>query len=161
MIFEPWCGAFPLTRLSAATRGWINSQPLDLLEGYDLLTKQGEQLLFDTLEHHNPYCLIIAFDCRIWSLLTNLNGNIDWDTLRKTYGKRTLKLIVCQIQSNKGRYFLLENPGGAYSWIYEGILMRLVSELKSKFNLACMRKLLDTDVPRKLLCILENFVRQF
>ena len=47
VVFEPWGGRFVVTRAGAQIYGWTNSQPLDRIDGYDLLTKEGEELLFD------------------------------------------------------------------------------------------------------------------
>ena len=76
---------------------------------YNLLE---QQLLFLTLSQRDPYLVLIAFDCGIWSTLTNLNQRINWDVLRKTVGRRTLKLVkrVCKRQALAGRCFLIENP---------------------------------------------------
>ena len=71
VIFEPFGGKFGVTRMASAQFGWTNSQPLALLDGYDLLSRPGQRLLQRTLEEHDPYLTLVAFDCRMWSLLTN------------------------------------------------------------------------------------------
>ena len=38
VVFEPFAGSFRLTQTASSVFGWTNSQPMDLLDGYDLLT---------------------------------------------------------------------------------------------------------------------------
>ena len=87
MIFEPWGGTFPVTRLASLSRGWVNSQPMDVKDGVDLLSAEGTELLWRTLDEHDPLLTLIAFDCRLWSTLTNLSQHIDWHRLRQTVGR--------------------------------------------------------------------------
>ena len=130
VVFEPFGGNFGVTRLAAAEFGWTNSQPLDLLDGYDLLSSRGEGLLWTVLHERKPYLVLIAFDCRIWSLLTNLSPSRNWEQLRSTLDRRTLMLIarICFFQHFQGRY--LENPLGSMAWVWQGILKRLMSIAK-------------------------------
>jgi len=93
MIFEPWGGTFRVTRTGSESFGWTNSQPLDKVDGYDLLTASGEKLLFNILVDHDPVLTIIAFDCRIWSVMTNMCPTIDWESLRETAGIQVLRLV--------------------------------------------------------------------
>ena len=135
MIFEPWRGTFPVTRLASLSRGWVNSQPMDIKDGVDLLSDAGQKLIWQTLDEHDPYLTLIAFDCRLWTTLTNLSQHIDWNRLRETVGKKTLKLVfdIAMHRHRRGKYYLLENPQGALSWIFQGILMRLLEEAAGKF----------------------------
>lgn len=135
VIFEPWGGTFPVTRLASLSRGWINSQPMDVKDGVDLLSRDGQALVWGTLEMHDPYLPLIAFDCRLWSALTNLSQHIDWDQLCRTIGKRTLELVkaIAVHRHRVGKFYLLENPGGALSWLFQGILMSLIDEADGKF----------------------------
>ena len=93
VVFEPFAGSFRLTQTASSIFGWTNSQPMDLLDGYDLLTSHGEQLVFNTLEQHDPYLTVVAFDCRIWTLMTNMNQGVDWQRLRETVGRLTLRRV--------------------------------------------------------------------
>ena len=135
MIFEPWGGTFPVTRLASLSRGWVNSQPMDVKDGVDLLSAEGTELLWRTLDEHDPLLTLIAFDCRLWSTLTNLSQHIDWHRLRQTVGRKTLELVkaIAKRRHERGRYYLLENPAGALSWIFSGILMSLLEEAGGKF----------------------------
>ena len=134
VLFEPWGGSFGVTRYGAEHFGWTNSQPLDALDGFDLLSSKGQRLLWRTLHEHRPYLVIIAFDCRIWSLLNNLcsaTGHSSFlEFLRSTVGKQTLKLVVsiCKHQHKQFRYYLIENPAGSQAWPYESILAQLLTE---------------------------------
>ena len=89
VVFEPFGGNFRVTRVARQQYGWTCSQPLDLLDGYDLLTRPGRRLLFQTLKWHRPYLVVVAFDCRIWSLLTNMSPDVDWSHLRDSVGRAT------------------------------------------------------------------------
>ena len=86
MVFEPWGGSFVIARIASRVFGWTNSQPLNLVDGYDLDATEGEARLFDILDHHDPVLTVIAFDCRTWSILTSLNSELDWDGARETKG---------------------------------------------------------------------------
>lgn len=129
VVFEPFGGNFRVTRVARQQYGWTCSQPLDLLDGYDLLTRPGRRLLFQTLKWRRPYLVVVAFDCRIWSLLTNMSPDVDWSHLRDSVGRATLHLVlaICQYQCQHGRYYLVENPGTSAAWRYHGILSKLLS----------------------------------
>ena len=130
VIFEPWGGSFVVTRTGALSFGWTNAQPLDKIDGYDLQAASGQRLLWQVLTEQNPYLVVVAFDCRIWSLLTNLNPNTDWDALRQTVGIQVLRLVarICRHRHRCGRYFLIEQPAGAMSWTFRGILQKVIDE---------------------------------
>ncbi|CAK0792797.1 unnamed protein product [Prorocentrum cordatum] len=127
MIFEPWGGSFIVARVASGVFGWTNSQPLDKLDDCDLMTKEGEDLLFEILDEHDPYLTITAFDCRIWSVMANMSPTVDWGTLRRTYGVRVLKLVkrICLHRYERQRYFLAEQPWSAASWKYKNILAEI------------------------------------
>ena len=127
-VVFPFGGSFGITRCGALRFGWTNSQPLDLLDGYDLLSAGGEALLFRVLEEHSPFLVILAFPCKLWSLLTNLNKGADWETMRNVTGRRVLKLVVrvCRFQQARGLYFLIENPATSLAWVFDGIMAKLL-----------------------------------
>ena len=139
VICEPWGGCFGVTRFGSLHYGWTNSQPLDVIDGYDLLTIRGQHLLWRTLEEHDPYLVLIAFDCRLWSLLNNLcqqKEHVDWvDFQRDTIGRRTIRLVVsvCLHRHQRGRYYLVENPAGSYAWVYEELFWKLIEQAGGKF----------------------------
>ena len=135
VMFEPFGGNFGTTRMASQEWGWTNSQPLDLLDGYDLLSTGGRFLVMNTLVHHKPFMVVIAFDCRIWSLLTNMNPTVDWERLRRSIGLRTLKLVedICEHQHRSGRFYLVENPAGSKAWTYHKVLQRVLEKLGGKF----------------------------
>ena len=135
VLFEPFGGSFVTTRFAAGHFGWTNSQPLDLVDGYDLLASYGRGLVHRVLDEHNPFLVLIAFDCKFWSLLTNLSPSVDWEHWRETLGAKTLQLVVsiCLKQHAKQRYYLVENPAGSLAWIFEHILARLLEEAAGKY----------------------------
>ena len=67
VIFEPYGGSFGVTRPGSRQFSWTNSQPMDLLDGYDLLGPAGRKLAVKVLTDHKPLLVLIAFDCRLWS----------------------------------------------------------------------------------------------
>ena len=135
VVFEPFGGSFGVTRLAFEELNWTCSQPLDLQDGYDLLSKSGEKLVNNVLDQHRPYLVIIAFDCRIWSALTNMSPWKDWAALRRGLGKRTLQLVlrICRRQRRAGRYYLLENPAASVAWVFDKILAELLEKEDGKF----------------------------
>ena len=137
VFFEPWGGCFGCTRFASQFMGWTNSQPLDLIDGFDLMAPKGQRLLWKTLVQHNPYLTIVAFDCRIWSLLQNCNpkGIEDIRFLRRTVGAAVLRLIVrvCLHRDRRGRFYLIENPAGSAAWAFEWILSELLERGNGKF----------------------------
>eukprot|EP00435_Cladocopium_sp_Y103_P001908 s5242_g1.t1 len=135
VLFEPFGGHFGVTRMASKEFNWTNSQPLDLLDGYDLLSPAGEELLFRVLDEHDPLLTLIAFDCRLWSLLNNMCPGGDWEHLRKTIGLRTLHLVkrICKHRWMRGRYFLVENPATSVAWRYHRILTQILEEFDEKY----------------------------
>ena len=135
VIFEPFGGRFGTTRVASSEWGWTCSQPLDLLDGYDLLGEAGRRHVFQVLQHHRPFLTIIAFDCRIWSIMTNMTPDDRWQFLRKTVGLKTLRLVrdICKYQFNHARFYLVENPIGSKAWTYRQIMMEIIKEMDGKF----------------------------
>eukprot|EP00435_Cladocopium_sp_Y103_P025818 s3297_g6.t1 len=136
VIFEPFGGTFGVTRCASQHFGWTNSQPLDVLDGYDLLSRRGRQLIKNVLDKHRPYLVVIAFDCRIWSLLNNLQSDpAVLQQLRETIGRRTLLLVlfICKYQDDHLRYYLVENPATSLAWIFEGLLALLLERHHGKY----------------------------
>ena len=120
VIFEPWGGTFPINKMSSKKVGWTNSQPLDKIDGYDLLTEAGEEQLFHILETHDPHLNEVAFDCRICSIMTNMNPSISLQLQRYTTGPQTLHLVfrICRHRLEGGRQFLIEQPATALSRVF-------------------------------------------
>ena len=136
VVFEPFGGSFGVTRLASSQFGWTCSQPMDILDGYDLLDAKGQRMLFETLRVHRPYCVVVAFDCKLWSLLNNLKSDPELlQEKRETVGRRSLKLVIkiCLWQHSHGRFFLVENPAGSLAWVWEDLLARLLKECQAKF----------------------------
>ena len=154
VVFEPWGGSFGITKMASSEFSWTCSQPLAILDGYDLCTQKGEELLWRTLDTHDPFLTVVAFDCRLWSLLMNMLKDIDgsWDklqSLREGVGKRTLLLVVrvCKHRHVRGRYFLVENPAGSLAWAFEGIMFRLIESCNANYVVSdqCAYGAIDLD----------------
>ena len=154
VVFEPFAGSFQLTQTASGAFGWTNSQPMDLLDGYDLLTPHGERLVFNTLEEHDPYLTVLAFDCRIWTLMTNMNQGVDWQRLRETVGRLTLRRVkkICLHRAQRGRFYLVENPAGSAAWVFDGLLKSLLEYGDGKYVVAdqCAYGLRDRDSGRPI-----------
>ena len=135
VVFEPFGGNFGVTRCAASSYSWTCSQPMDIVDGYDILKGPGKSLCDRVLREHRPYLVLLAFDCRIWSPLNNLNVSPHLQQARREVGRLTLKRVVawCLHQHRAGRYYLVENPGGSLAWTFDGILARLLDEGGGKF----------------------------
>eukprot|EP00435_Cladocopium_sp_Y103_P040884 s349_g11.t1 len=129
VLYEPFAGSFNTTRVATSEFGWTCSQPMDLLDGYDLLSRPGRRLLWNTIKEHKPVLILIV------SLLTNCNPGTDWESLRDVLGRQTLLLVIqiCKWQDQHGRFYLLENPAGSYAWIFEGLLAKLLEIANGKY----------------------------
>ena len=135
VVFEPFGGNFGVTRCAASSFSWTCSQPMDIVDGYDILKGPGKSLCDRVLQEHRPYLVLLAFDCRIWSPLNNLNVSPHLQQARWKVGRLTLKRVVawCMRQHRAGRYYLVENPGGSSAWTFDGILARLLDKGGGKF----------------------------
>ena len=134
-VFEPFGGAFGVTRAASEEYSSTCSQPIDWLDGYDLLTKAGRDMVRNVVRKRRPYLTVIAFDCRIWSILANLNPDHDWTALRRTVGKRMLHFMswLAKEVHQSGRYYLIENPATSTAWSFEGVLPRVVQQAGGSF----------------------------
>lgn len=61
VIFEPFAGSFGVTKMASKRYGWTNSQPLDRIDGYDLLSGPGRSMVLKTLQQHRPFLVVLAF----------------------------------------------------------------------------------------------------
>ena len=43
VLFKPFCGSFVVTRLASKEFGWTNSQPVDLINGYEAIGFPGAE----------------------------------------------------------------------------------------------------------------------
>lgn len=111
-------------------------------------------LVFNTLEQHDPYLTVVAFDCRIWTLMTNMNQGVDWQRLRETVGRLTLRRVkkICLHRASRGRFYLVENPAGSAAWVFDGLLRSLLEEGDGKYVVAdqCAYGLRDRDSQRPI-----------
>ena len=73
VFFESWGGSFVVARLATASYGCTCTQPLDKIDGYDLLKQSGRQLQWSVLEDQNPLVTVVALDCGMWTTTTNMN----------------------------------------------------------------------------------------
>lgn len=91
--------------------------------------------MWNILRKHKPFLVLSAFDCRIWSIMANMNLEGAWEFLRKTIGLKTLRLVrdICKFQAEHNRFFLVENPQTSKAWKYHGILCLLLHRFGGKF----------------------------
>ena len=108
---------------------------LDLQDGYDLLSPARRKLVDNVLEQRRPYLTVIVFDCRMWSILTNMSPWKDCAALRRGLGQRVsqLALRICRKQRQAGRYYLIESPAASHAGIFDKILAELLSMEDGRF----------------------------
>eukprot|EP00959_Pyramimonas_sp_CCMP1952_P050578 1056869-Pyramimonas_sp.AAC.1 len=85
------------------------------------MTTEGEKSLFDVLGDHSPVLTIVAFDCRIWSIMRHMCPALDLETLRATHEVQVLELAkkFCIHMIRRRRYSIAEQPWSAASWKYQ------------------------------------------
>ena len=52
--------------------GWNTAEPIDLNTGYDLRDECARQCLLDWIQNNRPRLVIVAYPCRLWSIVTNM-----------------------------------------------------------------------------------------
>ena len=92
-------------------------QPIDLETGFDLMTQEGRNLVWDIIVQQKPKVIFLAPPCTAWSQMQNINDPA------VVYQKRlaSVPLLnfcfqVAEYQSKHGRYFFFENPSTSNIW---------------------------------------------
>ena len=86
--------------------------------------------------------------------MTNMNQGVDWQRLRETVGRLTLRRVkkICLHRASRGRFYLVENPAGSAAWVFDGLLRSLLEEGDGKYVVAdqCAYGLRDRDSQRPI-----------
>jgi hypothetical protein len=85
--------------------------------GFDLMTQEGRNLVWDIIVKQKPKVIFLAPPCTAWSQIQNINDPA------VVYQKRlaSVPLLnfcfqVAEYQSKHGRYFFFENPSTSNIW---------------------------------------------
>ncbi|CAK9094858.1 unnamed protein product [Durusdinium trenchii] len=121
-LFSP-----PRLSLRALEAGLETTKPsnLDLTSGWDALQWRDRKKMWQILEEQKPDVVIMSPDCRMFSQLMNVNlERIPIERLTRDQMQALvmwqLCLQVADYQLQRGRSFVLEQPGGASSWQTHG-----------------------------------------
>ena len=111
---------------ACAEQGMRVGPPIDILTGFDLLTKAGQQQAWDVIRKTSPSVILLAPPCTAWSQMQNINNRRD--VLAKQ--KAQLPLLsfvyaVCAYQQGQGKYFVVENPKTSGLWYQESMAQLL------------------------------------
>eukprot|EP00969_Alexandrium_andersonii_P273134 12072886-Alexandrium_andersonii.AAC.1 len=60
-----------------ARHGLAVSEPVDILNGHDLLDAGERAELYARVQNEKPRLVVLAFDCRLWCAFTRLNYSGD------------------------------------------------------------------------------------
>ena len=90
---------------------------MSLETGWDFTKRLDREAGRAMVQREAPFCLVLAFPCRAWSLLTNLNPPADLRE-RREEALVLLKYAIelAELQHANGRHFLLENPRTSKAW---------------------------------------------
>ena len=119
-LMEVFSGRGRLTS-SAHAYGLNALQPIDAVEGIDLMTFEGQSLALHALREFKPLLLVTAWPCTHWSIM-NENCNYrdrmqELEELRETE-RPMLKFTtdLCNEQIDGERLYLGENPARSRLW---------------------------------------------
>ena len=132
VVFEPFSQDLALTRVAAEERSWTCTQPLDMIDGADLVKAPGNKLVNDILADHQPYLTFVASNSRLWFALRGRGRD---EQARNRMARDIMRFVrsLCVRQHQAGRYYLLELPAAANAWEFEGILGTLLEQHGGKF----------------------------
>ena len=115
-ITEVYADTEPVAK-EARRRGLRAGQSLTLSTSWDFFLEEHRQAAKLVVEQTAPYVLVLAFPCRPWSLLMNLNVKVDVAAIRAA--ARVLVVFAVELaflQLLGGRHFILENPLTSMAW---------------------------------------------
>lgn len=101
----------------AQRRGHRTGTTMSLETGWDFTKRLDREAGRALVQREAPFCLVLAFPCRAWSLLMNLNPPPDLRE-RREEALVLLKYAIelAELQHANGRHFLLENPRTSKAW---------------------------------------------
>ena len=105
-------------RRAAQRRGHSTGDTLTLKTGFDFRRRQDRTHALRLVRLRQPYFLVIAFPCRLWSALQNLTARADKLAVSRAEELVLLRFAVAlaQEQVRGGRHFVLENPLTSLAW---------------------------------------------
>ena len=115
-VTEVYTDTEPIAK-EAVRRGLRAGESLTLASGWDFRDEKARRRAIKKLDETDPYLVILAFPCNVWSNLMNLNPMTDIEGLREA--ARVLVLFAIEVAEHrmkKGRHFLMENPVGSAAW---------------------------------------------
>ncbi|CAK9058244.1 Retrovirus-related Pol polyprotein from transposon RE2 (Retro element 2) (AtRE2) [Includes: Protease RE2 [Durusdinium trenchii] len=117
-VFSP-----PRVTEMAKQRGFLTTEPpnFDLTNGWNTLHFEDRRQLRKTLEEQSPDLVLLSPDCRLFSVLMNVNlKRIAVEKLTREQMEALtmwhLCIQVASFQLSRGKFFLIEQPAGASSW---------------------------------------------
>ena len=117
-VFSP-----PRVTEMAKQRGFLTTEPpnFDLTNGWNTLHFEDRRQLWKTLEEQSPDLVLLSPDCRLFSVLMNVNlKRIAVEKLTREQMEALtmwhLCIQVASFQLSRGKFFLIEQPAGASSW---------------------------------------------
>ena len=106
----------------ASRRGHAVGTAMSLETGWNFLKEEDRKRAFQKVKEEKPYFLVLAFPCRPWSPLMNLNPALDLPQ-RRAEGLELIRfaLDLAKLQASAGRHYLLENPLTSAAWKLEEV----------------------------------------
>ena len=115
-VTEVYTDTEPIAK-EAVRRGLRAGESLTFASGWDFRDGKARRKAILVLDETDPYLVILAFPCNVWSNLMNLNPMTDVEKLRDEAKILVLFAIeVAEHRMKKGRHFLMENPVGSAAW---------------------------------------------
>ena len=126
-VTEVYTDTEPIAK-EARRRGLRASESLTFGTGWNFLEAEDRAKAIQWVKQNKPYVVILAFPCNPWSVLLNLNANVDVQRLRD----EALVLVefaveIALLQLNAGRHFLMENPLSSAAWKLE-VMLRFLQD---------------------------------
>ena len=109
-MLEVFAGSARLSQCRALT-GLKVGTPIDIRNGFDIMTSKGRQMVLDIIREQQPDVVWLAPVCGPWSIVQNINDPKIVAEKRARY----LPMIdfvasIARYQQSKGLYFIIENP---------------------------------------------------
>ena len=121
-VTEVYTDTEPVAR-EARRRGLRAGNSMTLATQWDFHLEEHRRAAKLVLRQTKPYLLVLAFPCGPWSLLMNLNPNVNVEKIR-AMAKELVDFAaeMAWEQLASGRHFMLENPLTSSAWQLESLL---------------------------------------
>ena len=115
-MIEIFAGSARITSACAEV-GLTTGPPIDIKNGYDLLTKQGQDDTWGVIRAGSPTVVFMAPVCTSWSTLSNTLSEEERTRRRsESYPIVEFCAVVASYQRQLHRYFIIENPETSQIW---------------------------------------------